>query len=176
MKTNLQKNKWVLIVNGLLAILFGGFALFATGELLLSISVYFGLLVLIGGVLLLVGAYDRRRKQADYALMLAEGLITVILGALIMLYPGASLKIFFVFIGIWALMLGLFKIYIAIALVKAKEYRSMFLIGGILMFGIGLLFLLDPAFVAGAILKIVGAIFIIMGMILVYFSFSMKSD
>ena len=66
MNTNIKRNWWVLLVNGLLAILFGGLALFATEPLLLSISMYFGLLILIGGVLLLIGAYDKQRKEDEY--------------------------------------------------------------------------------------------------------------
>jgi uncharacterized membrane protein HdeD (DUF308 family) len=175
MKTNLSKNWWVLLVNGLLAILFGGLAVFATETLMLSISMYFGLLILIGGILLLIGAYDRHRRQKSYTLMFTEGFISVILGALIMIFPGPTLKLFFIFIGIWALMLGLFKIYIAIAVGKTASYRYMLIIGGILIFAIGLLLLLDPSYVAGAVLKIVGAFFIVLGMLLVYYSFSLRN-
>jgi len=134
MKTNLQKNWTVILVNGLLAILFGGLALFATETLLLSISMYFGLLILIGGVLLLIGAYDKQRKQKSYSLMFTEGIISVLLGILIMVFPGQTLKLFFIFIGIWALLLGLFKIYIAIALRKMLEFRYLLIFGGILLF------------------------------------------
>jgi len=175
MDEGIKKNWWVMLVNGLLAILFGGLAVFATEALLLSISMYFGLLILIGGVLLLIGAYDKQRKQANYSLMFTEGVISVLLGILIMVFPGQTLKLFFVFIGIWALLLGLFKIYVAIVLRKMKEFRWLLVIGGIVLFGIGLLLLLDPNYVAGTVLKIVGAIFIILGMLLVYFSFTVKA-
>ena len=88
MKTNLQKNWWVLTINGLLAILFGAMALFATEAVMESISMYFGLLILIGGILLLVGAYDKQRKKINYSLMITEGIILVVLGILIMIFPG----------------------------------------------------------------------------------------
>jgi len=175
MKTNLQKNWWILLVNGMLSILFGALALFATEELLLSISIYFGLLILIGGILLLFGAFDKQRKNKSYAMMLSQGIISVLLGVLIMIYPGQTLKLFFVFIGIWSLLLGLFKIYVGIALGKMAEFRYMFIIGGILLFIIGLILLLDPAFVAGLVLKIFGIIFILLGIVMVYFSFVVKN-
>ena len=174
MKTSITRNWWVLLINGLLAILFGGLALFATEALMLSISMYFGLLVLIGGVLLLLGAWDRQRKQASYSVMLTEGIISVALGTLIMIFPGQTVKLFFIFIGIWALLLGLFKIYIAIILKDMSNYRLMFIFGGILLFVIGLLMLIDPSYVAGLILQIVGVIFVVLGMLLVYFSFAVR--
>ncbi len=175
MKTNLQKNWWVILFNGLLAILFGALALFATDSLMLSISIYFGLLILIGGILLLLGAWDQQRKDKNHAMMLTEGIISTLLGILIMVFPGETLKLFYIFIGIWALLLGLFKIYLGIILRKKSEFRYMFIFGGIIMFAIGLLLLLDPHYVAGLILKIVGGIFIILGMLLVYFSFIAKN-
>ena len=135
-----------------------------------------GLLILIGGILLLIGAIDKQRKKKDFTLLLTEGIISALLGILIMVFPGQTLQIFFIFIGIWSLLLGLFKIYVAIALRKMVEYRYMLILGGILLFAIGLVMLLDPAYVAGMILKIVGAIFIILGMLLVYFSFVVKNS
>jgi len=175
MKTNLKKNWWVLLINGLIAVLFGALALFATHQTLESIQIYFGLLIVIGGVLLLFGAYDKYKKEKSFSLMLTEGLMSVLLGGLIMLFPGQSLRIFLIFIGIWALLLGLFKIFIAINMRGMPGFRNVLIFGGILLFGIGLLLLLDPTYVAGAVLKIVGAVFIVLGMILIYYSFMIRS-
>lgn len=175
MKTNLQKNWLVVLFNGLLAILFGALALFATETTMLSISIYFGLIVLLGGILLLLAAWDLHRKDKNYSLMLTEGIISAVLGILIMVFPGQTLKLFYIFIGIWAILLGLFKVYIAIILKKMNDFRYMLIIGGILLFVIGLLFLLDPAFIAGMVIKIIGGIFILVGMMLVYFSFTVKN-
>ncbi len=175
MKTNLQKNWWVLTINGLLAILFGAMALFATEAVMESISMYFGLLILIGGILLLVGAYDKQRKKINYSLMITEGIILVVLGILIMIFPKEAVKLFLIFIGVWALMLGLFKIYIAIVLRNMVNFQYILLLGGIILFVIGLILLLNPDYVAGLIMQIVGSIFVIFGMVLVYFSFVVKN-
>ncbi len=176
MKTNLHKNWWVLTVNGVLAVLFGGLALFATEAMLLSISMYFGLLVLVGGVILLLGAFNQKQKKKNYSLMLTEGLISIILGILIMIFPGQTLKLFLIFIGVWALLLGIFKIYIAIAMRKIIEFWYLIIGGGLLLLGIGFLLLLDPAYVAGFVLQVVGAIFVILGIMLIYFSFVIKNS
>lgn len=175
MKTNMQKNWWILTINGVLAILFGGLALFATEAVIISISMYFGLLILIGGILLLLGAIDHKRKQKEYNMMMAEGIITIILGIVIMVFPGQTLKLFFIFIGIWSLVLGLFKIYLSIALRKVIKNSLILMFGGIVLFGIGLILLLDPAWVAGLVLQIIAIIFILVGMLLVYNSFAIKN-
>ena len=136
----------------------------------------FGLLLLVGGVLLLLGAWDRQRKQGNYSMMLTEGIISLLLGILIMIFPGQTVKLFFLFIGIWALLLGLLKIYLAVVMNDMTNYRLMFVFGGILLFIIGLLMLIDPSYIAGLILQIVGVIFVVFGIFLVYFSFVVKGN
>jgi uncharacterized membrane protein HdeD (DUF308 family) len=175
MKMNLKKNWWVLLINGLIAVLFGALAVFATNEMLESIQIYFGLLIVIGGLMLLFGAYDKYKKDRSFSIMLTEGIVSVLLGALIMLFPEQSLRIFLIFIGIWAVLLGLFKIFIAISIRDMDSFKYVLIIGGILLFGIGLLLLLDPTYVAGAVLKIIGAVFVVLGMILIYYSFMVRS-
>jgi len=172
---NLKKNWWVLLINGLIAVLFGALAVFATNEMLESIQIYFGLLIVIGGLMLLFGAYDKYKKDRSFSIMLTEGIVSVLLGALIMLFPEQSLRIFLIFIGIWAVLLGLFKIFIAISIRDMDSFKYVLIIGGILLFGIGLLLLLDPTYVAGAVLKIIGAVFVVLGMILIYYSFMVRS-
>ena len=170
MKTSLKKNWWILTINGVLAILFGGLALFATETLLISISMYFGLLVLVGGLLLLLGAFDQKRKEKNYSMMLVQSIFSIIIGILIMVFPGTTLRIFLLLIRVCSLLLGAYKIYVAIALSKMIEFRYVMLVSGLVLFAIGLLLLLNPTFVAGLVLKIVGAAFVVVGMILVYFS------
>ena len=163
-------------MNGVLAVLFGGLALFASETMLLSISMYFGLLIIVGGVLLLLGAFDQKGKGKDYSLMLIEALVTIVLGIIIIIYPGQTLKLFLIFIGVWVLLLGIFKIYIAIVMRKILKFPYIMIIGGLLWLGIGFLLLLNPAYVAGVVLQVVGAIFVVLGITLIYFSFTLKNS
>lgn len=174
MKTSLIKNWWVLTINGILAILFGALILYDSETVMKSISMYFGLLVLIGGVLMLIGALDQRKKQKHFQLLMAEGVITTVIGIMIMIFPLQTLKIFLILVGIWAFLLGLLKIYLGITLGKALAYRHALIIGGALLSVIGLLLLTDPTWTAGHMLKIIGLAFIIIGMMLVYFSFIIR--
>lgn len=172
---DMKKNWWILTLNGVLAIVFGGLALFATEELIISLSKFFGLLVLIGGILLLLGAFDQKRKQKNYTLMLFEGAISVIIGGLIMIFPMQTVRLFLIFIGLWSMLLGLFKIYVSIVMRKILDYNFILALGGILLFAIGLVLLLDPDYIAGFLMKVLGAIFVLIGIILIYFSFAVKN-
>jgi len=175
MKKNLKKNWWVITINGVLAVLFGGLALYATDELLKTISMYFGLLVLVGGLLMLLNAFDQKRKEKNYTFTLAQAIIVIIIGILIMIFPWQTIKLFLLFMGVWSLLLGILKIYMAIKLREMKEFRYVLAIGGIIMFAIGFLLLLNPTFVAGLVLKILGAVFVVIGIIHIYFSFVVRN-
>lgn len=174
MNENLQKNWWLITLNGVIALLFGGLAIFATPDLMKTISTFIGLLVLVGGLLLLLGAYDLKRKQHDYALMLAEGLIASVVGIVIMIFPFTTIKIFLIFIGIWAIIIGLTQIYLAIAMRKVLMNNWVLIIGGLLLTGIGFLLLLKGEELAGVFMQIVGGVVVVVGMLLIYYSIIIK--
>lgn len=174
MKDSLQKNWWVLTLNGVIAILIGGLAIFASDSLMKTVSTFLGLLILVGGLLLLLGAYDLKRKKADYALMLTEGVVAGIVGVLIMIFPMQTVKIFFIFIGVWAILIGLMQVYMAIVMRSILENNYILIIGGFLLAGIGLFLLLRPEMVAGVFLQIVGGVVVVLGILLIYYSFIIR--
>lgn len=174
MKTNLQKHWWVITINGILAVLFGALSLFDSEVMLLSISRYFGLLVLIGGVLLLFGALDQKRRQKDYVLMMTEAIIMIVIGILILVFPAQTLKVFLIVIGIWSFLLGIAKIYMGVSIGREFKARYVFILGGVLFAAIGLLLLIDPIWIGSHLLKLFGFVFVILGMILIYNSFVLK--
>ena len=163
-----------MAINGVLAILFGALALFDSENLMISISRYFGLLVIIGGVLLVMAALDSRRRQKAFSLMMAEGIIMLIIGILIMAFPAQTLKVFLILIGIWAFLLGLAKLYIGLAIGREFRTRYIFIFGGILFAAIGLILLIDPLWTGSNVLKIFGFIFVVLGMGLVYNAFMLR--
>jgi uncharacterized membrane protein HdeD (DUF308 family) len=142
---------------------------------MISISQYFGLLVLIGGILLFFGALDQRRKQKDYTLMVVEATVMIILGILIMVFPLQTLRVFLILIGIWALLLGLAKLYLGISMGKDFGSRYIFIFGGLFFAVIGLVLLIDPVWIGSHLLRLFGFIFVVLGMILVYFSFKIRN-
>lgn len=174
MKKSLQKNWWILTINGLLAILLGVFALFDSESLLISISMYFGVLILIGGLLLLLGAYDFKKKQKKYEMLLIEGIAMSVVGLLIIIFPHETLKLFLLLIGVWAFLTGLLKIYLAASLGSAFGYRIALMISGILFLIIGLALLIDPIWIAAHLMIIFGSIFVVIGILTIYFSLMIR--
>ena len=164
-----------MTINGLLALLIGAFALFDSQTLLVSLSMYFGLLVLIAGLLLLIGAYDSHRKQKKYELLLIEGAAMSVVGLLILIFPLSTLKLFLLLIGVWALLTGLIKVYVPVSLGSGFAYRNVMLISGLLFSALGLALLVNPEWIVTHLLIIMGVVLIIIGILTIYFSFMIKN-
>ena len=163
-----------MTINGVLALLFGAFALFDSENLLISLSKYFGLLVMIAGLLLLLAAWDQRKKKKKYQMLILEGGAMAVVGLLILIFPLATLKLFLLLIGVWALFTGLMKIYLAASLGSGFPYRNVMFISGTLFSLIGLALLIDPTWIATHVLILFGIVLIIVGIMTIYFSFMIK--
>jgi len=175
MKKTLQKNWWVMTINGILAVLFGAFALFDSEQLLISLSMYFGLLVLIAGLLLLLAAWDHQKKHKKYQMLILEGGAMTVVGLLIIIFPLETLKLFLLLIGVWALFTGMMKIYLAASFGSGFSYRNIMFVSGILFSLIGLALLIDATWIATHVMILFGLIFIVVGIMTIYFSFMVKN-
>jgi uncharacterized membrane protein HdeD (DUF308 family) len=171
----MRKNNWFMfIVNGLIAILFGLLMLFGWNNIL-NLILYFGLLVLAGGVILMIVAVSNMKKEKPHALLLTEAIAAILIGAIIAFWPDKSLKIFLVLIGLWATIMGLLQIILAIQMKNKVSNHNFFTINGVitLVFGL-LLFFINPVTVVKLLVSVIGLIALAAGLFLVYLGFKVK--
>jgi len=91
----MKKSNWIIFfVNGLIAILFGLLALFVPVSTIVTLTLYFGLVLIIGGAIMFYFSFKYMKAQKNYLLLMAEAILAIILGAIIVFYPqGISQKI-----------------------------------------------------------------------------------
>ena len=112
MKTS-KLNNWLLPgINGILAIIFGIIAIVFPSITLIVLAVYFAISIMIGGILLILGAIRTMTLKTGRSLQLFEGVVGLLLGIAILSNPKLSVAVFVAIFGIWAMLLGLFFIYI----------------------------------------------------------------
>ena len=90
MKIGMGQNSWILGVRGVVAILFGLYALFAPWRALPTLILVFGVCVLVEGVLGIVAAvrvHDHSERSLPIAL---EGIVCIVVGLLALLSPDAA--------------------------------------------------------------------------------------
>ena len=171
----MKKSNWIIfLVNGLIAILFGLLALFVPVETIVTLTIYFGIFLLSAGLVMFYFSYKNMKARKSYLLLMSEAILAIIIGAVIAFYPSGSLKIFLVLVGIWATIIGLLQIIVAVQMRKKTSNHSMFTINGILTLVFGLLLFYNPLGAIKALFMVIGLIALVSGVLLVYLGFKVK--
>ncbi len=171
----MKKSNWIIfLVNGLIAILFGLLALFVPVETIMTLTIYFGIFLLGGGLVMFFFSYKNMKARKPYLLLMSEAILAILVGAVIAFYPSGSLQIFLILVGIWATIIGLLQIVVAVQMRKKTSNHGMFTINGILTLVFGLLLFFNPLGTIKALFMVIGLIALVSGVLLVYLGFKVR--
>lgn len=168
------KKWWVLAVNGLIALLLGILIISTPATTLIIIGKYFGLVILVGGLILLFTAFYNIKKEKSYGLILVESVITIILGVLILIYTRKTLEIFVILIGIWAIIIGISQLAILIDKNYSVSGKYVFLFNGLLTVILGVFMLFNPFTMGQFFITLAGIGAMVFGILLIFFAFKIR--
>ena len=175
MISNPFKNWWSLAFNGVIALLYGVLAIFIPGDTLLTIITWFGIIVLIIGIAVLIGVINNIRNNYPYVNDLVLSVVTIAIGALLAFYTQNSISIFVIVIGAWAIILGIVQIYLMSKLESNDKSKNTFLINGIVSVVFGVILLFNPFATAKAMVIISGVMAFFIGVVLIIIALKMKN-
>ncbi|NQV02647.1 MAG: DUF308 domain-containing protein, partial [Bacteroidia bacterium] len=112
MEQKSKKNWWFLVINGIIAILFGIFLLFFDKDQIQVLMIYIGIAILVIGAFLLFAAIRNIKVNKHASMLLVESILTLVIGLILVLFPEFSLKFFLIIIGVWAIILGIVQLAI----------------------------------------------------------------
>lgn len=161
-------------LNGIIALFFGLLAIFSPINTLKVIIMYFGIILLITAIAMLIGVYSNMKKKLDYGTDLISALVTLGLGAVLTFFTEQTLEVFVVVLGVWAILIGIGQFMISAAL-KNKGDKRFILYSGIFTVAFGILLFFNPFAMAGIAVIITGVMAIIIGIVLISFGFRLKS-
>ena len=163
-------NWWFLAVNGLIFTLFGLLILFLTQEAIKTLLWGIGIVMLVaGGALLLTGINQVRRDKAA-AMILVEAIAGIAIGIALIFFPQASVSLFLILTGIWAIMIGVIQLVIIVNFKEKLSVKNIVLINGLLTIALGISLLFNPFQWALFIVKIIGFLAAVFGVLLIYFA------
>lgn len=174
MESSISKQWALLAANGVIAIIFGALAIFVPGPTLLTVVTYFGIVILLFGVAMLVGVISNIRNGLGYGTDLAEAIVLMIIGILLIFYTQQSLKVFVIIIGSWAVLIGLLQLFFAFKLDPGLNGKSTLLINGGLSLIFGIVLFFNPFQAAVFVLVLTGILAIAVGTILIIVALKMK--
>jgi len=169
----LAKNWWLEVLRGVAAIIFGILALANPGIALVTLVLLWGIYALIDGVLAIAAAVMGGNPMPRWWLAIV-GLAGIGAGVMTFVYPVITAFVLLIFIAVWAIVLGIFEIYGAIKLRKEIEGEWFLILSGALSVLFGLLLLARPGAGALAVIWIIGAYAIILGIIYVMFGLKLR--
>lgn len=168
------ENWWAQVLRGIAAIAFGlvilfwpEFAVFALRILIVA----FGLFALVDGVLAIVGTFRTApRQRAPRWSRLVEGAAGIIVGLLVLFWPGLTSVLLLYVIAGWAIVTGILKI---VAAVPQEDILQMAIGAVAVLFGL-LLIVIDGG--ATEALQIIAVFAIIYGFLLLLNGFRLRAQ
>lgn len=100
------KNWWVFLILGILLII-GAFWMFSTPrESFVGLAGLFSALILVSGLFNIIFALTNKDDIDNFGLYFAVGILDVIIGFILLKYPGITIVLFSLFLGFWLLFRG----------------------------------------------------------------------
>jgi len=169
------KNWWFLAVNGIISILFGLLLMLCTEAFIKTVVIYIGIFFLLMGIGLLITSVRNINKDKAVAMILFESIISLVVGTILIIFPGTSLSIFLIMFGIWAVIIGIIQLVILVNIKGALANKNGLLLNGLLTIVLGVILFFNPFTWAVIIVQIIGGFAIAFGILMIYFSFLLRS-
>ncbi len=165
---------WVLLVRGIAAILFGLTAVVWPGLTIGVLIIMFGAFAIVDGVGALFAAFAHRGEAKYWWATALEGVAGIVLGVLIMVWPGISAIALLFWIAAWAIVTGVLEVVSAIQLRKEISGEFWLILSGLLSVLFGVFAFLRPGAGALAVIWVIAVYAIAFGITLVMLSFKVR--
>ena len=170
---------WLVLLRGIVMLLLGIFLIVYTEITITAVILILGVYWLINGLLDTYRAVSGWKQVPDHYLLLTGGLLQLIVGAIIVVWPffTASFLTNFtmILIAIVALLAGVIALVRGVRVRQQIHNRWTLFVGGIMAILYGVLVLFNPSFPSTQILAMVmGTVSIIGGFLVILFAFRLR--
>ena len=165
----LSDHWWVVLLRGILAILFGVLAYSWPGLTALILVTIWGVYALFDGVVGIVAGI-----RGKWTSLVVLGVLGIAAGVVALLWPGVAAVSLLWVLAIWVIAAGAMQISAAIRLRKEVQGEWLWILSGILMVALGLLFFLYPGAGILSVTWLLASLAIVWGILLVMLSFKLK--
>jgi len=170
----LTKSWWVLVLRGVLAILLGVLALANPGTTAATLVLWIAIFLIIDGALALLTTIARWKEHEDKWLHVAEGVLSILLGILILNAPEMTLFLVVLYAAVWSIMAGITRIAMAIQLRKEIEGETWLALSGLLSIVFGILVIAQPGIGLATIMWMLGLFLVLAGVVLIALGLKVK--
>lgn len=154
-------NPWILVIQAAIMIIFGTVALVNPEVTLKAIVQFFGILLVLAGLFLVVMTKSKFGEISDF--WFYEGLANIIIGLIFIIFPSFVVNLFVIILGIITLILGIINLNF---IIKNKPHIFwLSILRNVILVAVGLLFILVPFKGASVIINVIGLVALVYGTI-----------
>jgi uncharacterized membrane protein HdeD (DUF308 family) len=165
METQIGFSWTMWLVRGIVALLFGFFALFSPFATLASLVMVVAAFMVVDGIFAFFALFSRRGSPFWWTSFF-EALAGVALGVVLLMWPGVGLLTFLYLLAAWAIVTGVFEIATAVRLRKVIEREWALGLAGLASVVFGVAVLVFPGLGAVATSWMLGGYAIIFGLLM----------
>jgi uncharacterized membrane protein HdeD (DUF308 family) len=172
---SLARKIWIFaIIRGVLAITFGLIALLSPIATAIALAIVIGAYAIINGIFDIIEAI-RHRGSSSMVLRIVLGAVSILFGILVLVWPGMSLAILVIIIGVWAIIIGILQIMSSVRHRAVPNSGWVWgVIGGALSILFGILVLIWPGTGLVTIIWIIGIWAIAWGITLIVLGIQLR--
>jgi uncharacterized membrane protein HdeD (DUF308 family) len=171
----LQSYRRMFLVRGIIAIVFGVLALVLSPGITLTFLVYlFGAYAFISGVAAVATAL-RYTKEEGWALLLVEGILGILAGAVAFVWPGITAFVFLFLVAAWAIVTGIMEIVAAFVLPLGAGREWLLGLAGVASVIFGALIVYRPVAGLVALVWLIGIYALVFGILYIVAYFQTRS-
>ena len=162
--SDLERVLWaltLLLIVGVLSIAAGVIVLAKPHISLATLSVVFGIFLLLDGVLEMCWALARRGENR--ALIAVAAVVTIVVGIVLIRHPTTAVTVIALLLGLWLIVLGLIRVLRAF---DEPHHRAAAMFGGVVELAGGIVIVSVPHIGVATLALLVGIVFIVRGVTL----------
>jgi len=174
MLKTIVKKWWMILIQGILLIILGIYAMRHPGEMLLGISFWIGLLICVTGIAGIIG-YFAADKDEKENLSIGWSIASAIIGFLMLGNILATMKTVTIIFGLWMLATGLLLTKLGWDIKNRHSFGWILLVSGVLSIIAGVMMLFDMGTAAVGISTLLGLQAIVAGLGFIILSLAKKN-
>lgn len=171
MESAISKNWWLVLLKGVILILLAFLVFGNPMGTLLGLSLFLGIGILIAGIIIVIIALAAKNEMENWGWKLAEGILDIIFGFMLIANPEITSVVIPFIIGFWAVFYG---ILITIGAFSLEKTDWKLLILGVLTILLGNVIMFNPIFMGITLSIWIGITLLVAGIYNVVYSFDIK--
>ena len=169
----LQRNWWLVLIRGAVAVLFGVIALALPGATIASLVLLFGIYMGVDGVFAFFAGVRAAAHHERWGELMIEGIIGIIAAVIAFTFPLATIVGIVIFAAVWAVVSGV-AMLVAASHLHGTGGRWIMALGGIVSVVWGLLLWFNPFAGAVVLTYWLGAYALLFGAALIALSLRLR--